>query len=230
MSYLILGLCSLVALFLLGRLLVTANPGTLAKALRLGGGGLLGIVGLFLILRGMLLFGGPLVLVGLSMFARGLGWQGFGSIGGSRRSQSGASNVSTDWLEMSLDHDSGQMDGRILKGPFEGKHLSNLSQDELLSLLQDVQNHDADSARLVEAYLDRAWPDWRDQDTGEPSRTSGPMSVHEALTVLELPDDATDEQVRQAHKRLMKEHHPDQGGSAWYATKLNQARDTLLSR
>jgi curved DNA-binding protein CbpA len=54
------------------------------------------------------------------------------------------------------------------------------------------------------------------------------MSRAEALAVLELKDGATEDQIRTAHRRLMKEFHPDRGGSDYLAAKINQAKDVLL--
>jgi hypothetical protein len=58
-------------------------------------------------------------------------------------------------LEMVLDHDSGGMDGRCLKGRFAGRALSSLSHHELLQLLEELRATDAEGAFLMEAYLDR---------------------------------------------------------------------------
>jgi len=233
MNWLILGMGTLVGLGLLGWMLANANPKHIASAVRFGGGGLLALAGLFLILRGMMVFGGPMVLAGVMMFARGLGWQGFGGFPGQARGRKGASSVSTGWLDMSLDHDSGDMDGRVLQGRFEGRQLSDLTSAELLDLMTEASS-DGDTVRLLEAFMDRNHPDWRETEdnTSGASRpaSDGPMTIHEALTVLGLPDDASDDDVREAHRTMMKSHHPDQGGSDWYATKLNQARDTLLGR
>ncbi len=34
--------------------------------------------------------------------------------------------------------------------------------------------------------------------------------------------------IREVYHRLMLKIHPDKGGSAYFAAKLNQARETLL--
>ena len=54
------------------------------------------------------------------------------------------------------------------------------------------------------------------------------LSRPEALEILGLEDGADEEQIRQAYHRLMKQAHPDQGGSEWYAKRLNEAKRRLL--
>lgn len=249
MSWLVLGFSVLVALALAGKALLSAEPKTIARVFRIGGGIVLGIAGLFLTLRGMFFVGGPLGLFGVMMMARGLGWQGMPGLGipgmGSGSSSGrGSSDVRTRFLDMTLDHGSGEMDGLVREGPYEGRRLSELGLSELDELLRVCRLEDDDSARLVEAYMARAHPGHDDpagggagEEAGGSRREGrggggrgGAMPVHEALEILDLPDDASDDDVREAYRTLMKKYHPDQGGSAWYAAKLNEAKDVLLGR
>lgn len=56
-----------------------------------------------------------------------------------------------------------------------------------------------------------------------------PMSVQEACEILDLdPQIFSMKQVNEAHHNLTKKNHPDQGGSAYLARQLTQARDILL--
>jgi hypothetical protein len=54
------------------------------------------------------------------------------------------------------------------------------------------------------------------------------MTRKEALEILELTGDPTHEEIKAAHHKLMKKIHPDQGGSGYFAAKLNQSKDILL--
>jgi hypothetical protein len=63
---------------------------------------------------------------------------------------------------------------------------------------------------------------------GPPAGRSG-MTRDEAYAVLGLKQGADEATIREAHKRLMRMAHPDNGGSDWLASRLNQARDTLLA-
>ncbi len=145
----------------------------------------------------------------------------------------GSSDVETSWLRMSLDHTSGTMDGTILRGAFQGRRLGQLSLAELRQLAAECGG-DADSVTLLETYLDRRHPDWREEGDEEarreaPAASSAVMSREEAWRVLGLAPGAGEAAIREAHRRLMKKLHPDQGGSDYLAAKINQAKDLLLS-
>ena len=58
---------------------------------------------------------------------------------------------------------------------------------------------------------------------------SATMSVEEASRLLEVPPGADRATVQAAHRRLIRRVHPDAGGSAELARKVNAARDALLS-
>lgn len=148
----------------------------------------------------------------------------------------GESRVETATLEMRLDHATGRMSGRVRVGPQAGRELAELSRAELLALLAGCRGDDSDSVPLLEAWLDRADPDWREaEESGgghaEGARATtgaGPMSRQEALAVLGLAEGASEAEIRAAHRRLMRAAHPDSGGSDWMAARINEARDVLL--
>lgn len=54
------------------------------------------------------------------------------------------------------------------------------------------------------------------------------MTRAQAYEILGLAPGATPDDIREAHRRLMRANHPDAGGSTWIAARLNQARDILL--
>jgi len=54
------------------------------------------------------------------------------------------------------------------------------------------------------------------------------LTHEEARRLLDVPIDATPEEIRAAHRRLVARVHPDVGGSADLTRQVNAARDTLL--
>lgn len=50
----------------------------------------------------------------------------------------------------------------------------------------------------------------------------------DALSILGLDAQASDADIRAAHRRLLLAVHPDHGGSAELAQRVNAARDRLL--
>ena len=149
------------------------------------------------------------------------------------------STVTTAFLRMSLDHDTGSMTGTVLRGQFAGLRVDELRVGDLLALLRECRAEDEEGARLLEAYLDRLHPDWRDElaggrgsgagAKGDGTRpTGGDVSVEEAYAILGVKPGATADQIKEAHRRLMVKLHPDHGGSDYLATKINRARDVLL--
>ena len=63
--------------------------------------------------------------------------------------------MTTEHLEVELDHDTGDIRGRVLKGFFAGRSWRDLKPVELAHLWQDCRFADPQSAQIVEAYLDR---------------------------------------------------------------------------
>jgi DnaJ domain len=143
------------------------------------------------------------------------------------------STVRSAMFEMELNHDTGEMDGQVLTGHNEGRWLSSLSDSELMRLLTETEQ-DAESAALLEAYLDRRMPRWRQHSEADADARqrgpsgSGPMTKQEAYQILGLEPGAGPQQIREAHRRLMKRVHPDSGGSTFLASKINEAKDILL--
>lgn len=143
------------------------------------------------------------------------------------------SQVRSDHLEMRLDHGTGNMDGRILSGSFEGRMLSELGLDELFQLKSSLRD-DVESVALLETYLDFSHSNWReyaDAGTDEAQNgtpVSGGLGRDEAYRILGLKPGASENEIRDAYHRLIKRVHPDRGGTAALAAQINEARDQLL--
>jgi hypothetical protein len=76
----------------------------------------------------------------------------------------------------------------------------------------------------------RLWPAGRPDDGAPPPPrgSSSTMSRVEALKVLGLQENASEEDIRAAHRKLIAQNHPDKGGSDYLASKVNEAKDVLL--
>ena len=221
-------LLGLAILGLLLRHIVRTPPGDLARQLYMTGGVALMVVGVALAFVRQFALAIPVAMAGLMLFRR---HRAIRHVGGPGQS----SAVRSAGLEMQLDHDTGAMDGQVLAGRHEGNRLSALSLSELQEVAEDVRG-DPESLRLLEGYLDRAHPGWRDNLHADdaarkraPSAASG-MDAKEAYQILGLEPGAGEEEVRDAHRRLMKQVHPDRGGSAALAAKINEAKDRILGK
>lgn len=236
MPTLIAGVVAVVSLYLLLQMFRAANPAVLARAIKILGGVLSLAVAAYTGIRGELAVAIPLGIFGAGL----LGWSpnvlgnfgNFGSMfGGARRSAGQNSRVRSKYLDMSLDHDSGTLSGRIVEGPNAGRSLDDF---DLPALLAMAAGFDAESVTLLESYLDRRFPAWR-QDAqghgagGQRRTASGAkMTDQEAYEILGLQPGASRDEISRAHRTLMKKLHPDQGGSTYLAARVNEAKDTLL--
>jgi DnaJ homolog subfamily C member 19 len=62
------------------------------------------------------------------------------------------------------------------------------------------------------------------------SAPTPPIDEKEARAILGVDRGADADAIRAAHRRLVAAVHPDRGGSAELARRINAARDTLLKR
>jgi hypothetical protein len=232
MQFLLLGLAAMLLVLLAMRAYTMANPAVLVRQLRIGAGvGALAGAGV-LVLRGYVGYAMTLAALG-SWLLWGTG--AFAGLSGSaQRSPGQTSRVTTAHLEVELDHDTGAIRGRVLKGAFAGRRLEDLAPIEMAQLWLDCRFADPQSAQIVAAYLDREHPSWREDmsraEDGERGSRGGGMSREEALEVLGLEAGASEEDIRRAHRELMLKLHPDRGGSTFLAAKINEAKEVLLGR
>jgi hypothetical protein len=213
--------------------LLRANPSSLARGMRM----VLLVLGA-VAAGAMLIFGirflpsllpellGLAGLVITGLIARALRNRpsgGFSSPGTARRTE-----VRTAFLQAWIDHGTGDVGGTVLTGRFAGRTLDRLSDSELLDLHEECRN-DADSLRVMEAYLDRRLNvDWRTAKQPPPRGPRTDMTRAEALAVLGLAEGASEEEIKAAHRRLIRRTHPDAGGTADLAARINRAKDVLV--
>jgi hypothetical protein len=237
MPTLIAGAVAVILLYSLLQMFRAANPVVLARAIKIGGGVVALAVAAFTGIKGELAVAVPLGIFGAGL----LGWSpfgasGFSSLGGlfgsnTRRSQGQASRVRSQFVDMTLDHDSGELKGQIVAGPNAGHSLDEYDLPQLVAMMPGF---DAESVSLLESYLDRRFPAWRQDAQGDAAgrqsraTSSGKMTNEEAYQILGLQPGAGRDEIGRAHRALMKKLHPDQGGSTYLAARVNEAKDTLL--
>jgi DnaJ domain len=233
MHFIVLGAVALIVLIGLAQVFVRTDARVLIQTLRYAvGTGLLLLGGVFLF-AGRLGFGLPMLVLGASAIFRGRIFNL--DLSGGHRPAGGGSKVRSAYLEMRLDHETGDLRGTVSRGEFSGRELDSLETGELLRLHREIAG-DGDSRALFEAYLDRRMPTWREHVEGDAAAgtarppNTGAMTKQEAYEVLGLFPGAGNAEIRAAHRRLMKRVHPDRGGSTFLAARINEAKDFLLSR
>ena len=156
-----------------------------------------------------------------------------GAYGQQGSANTGRSRVQSATLVMIFDHASGEMNGTVKRGQFEGYSLNELSVGELKDLLKHCKATDPEAARLLTVFLER----YHAQHFGGAGAGGGPhsgamntggMNDKEALDILGLEPGAAKDDIVKAHRSLIGKMHPDKGGSTYLATKINAARDHLL--
>ncbi len=238
MPTLIAGVVAVILLYSVLQMFRAANPVVLARAIKIGGGVVALAVAVFTGIKGELAVAIPLGIFGAGL----LGWSPFGASGFSnisgmfgganaQRSPGQSSRVRSGFLDMTLDHDSGELSGQIVAGPNAGHALEEFDLAQLTAMMPGF---DAESVSLLESYLDRRFPAWRQDAQGNTARgqsrpaPSGKMTDEEAYQVLGLQPGAGRDEIGRAYHALMKKLHPDQGGSTYLAARVNEAKDTLL--
>lgn len=131
----------------------------------------------------------------------------------------------------------GEIRGKVLNGKFADKELHMLSSEQLQELLETYKDEDKKSYYILKFFIQKSTnQDHRskfkqenqaDEGTYSPSR-SEQLSLKEAYEILGVTEHATKQEINSAYKRLIQKLHPDRGGSAYLASRVNLARDLLL--
>ena len=195
---------------------------------KLGGAACIGFAA-FMAMRGNLAVAAPLALFGAGLWGLTVDLPWLNRGGGAGQ----ASRVTTVMLAMELEHATGRMDGMVLGGSLKGRRVSSLKDAELKVLWSECGAVSDQSRPLLAAWLDRNRAGWRTAWGGNagrsgPAAATGRMGRDEALAVLGLKPGAAADDIRAAHRRLIKGFHPDIGGSDYLAAKINEAKAVLL--
>ncbi len=164
-----------------------------------------------------------------------IGWSGRPTwLGGGEAS--GPARFRSAMLEATFDPGTRRLDGKVIAGRFAGRPLGTLDLGALLALRSECRQVDPDGVGLLEAYLDGRFAGWREHadPDGYPGtqvrRGPAAMSEEEAYEVLGLRPGAGSDEIRRAHRALIKKLHPDQGGTDDLAARVNGAKDVLMRR
>src|SRR5688572_24982211 len=212
MITLLYGVAALAAFWWLSKLFAQGNPAAMVKTLKLAGGVAALAAAVPMLLRGRIDM--ALLLGGLAAWL--FGWSRFGA--GAAKTPGAVSRVRSAMIEMELDHDTGAMNGTVLAGECSGRRLGDLGEEALRRVYAECLRSDLDGVRLLEAYFDRRFPRWRQDAHGDADARAGApgqpgaMTEQEAYQILGIEAGASAEEVRRAHRTLMKKLHPDQGG------------------
>src|SRR3978361_97915 len=142
------GTVAVVLLYSLLQMFRSANPVVLARAIKIGGGVVALAVAAFTGIKGELAVAIPLGIFGAGL----LGWSPFGAsafsnIGGlcgcAKRSAGQSSRVRSQFLDMNLDHDSGELSGQFVAGPEAGRSPGEFDLPPLTEVTDGVAAHNA---------------------------------------------------------------------------------------
>lgn len=218
-------------LYLLARWVADADPKLLARNLRYAAMILAAIIviGLYAAGRLAMVILAAAILIPILLHWRSL----YAQLKPARPAAGQTSSISTAFLDMLLDHDSGEIGGTVKRGEYEGRDLAGMTLEDLQSLRRECHAQDPQSLAILEAYMDRRFSvDWRGADDGPQAAAAnaegGPMTRDEAYRFLGLDPGASPAEIKAAHHRMMKNFHPDHGGSDYVAAKLNEAKAILL--
>lgn len=234
MNTFLIAVAAIVGLIVLYVALRRADLQKIARGVRWVVGGLTAALTAFLLLRGQVAIASVTGYAAFSILKFGrLGPWSFESDEPSADNQS---SVRSRFIAMTLDHEAGTVEGRVVAGAFRGADLLELGEIETRQLLDEVSS-DPDSLALLETWLDKNRAGWREYFAAQDSGAAGDQgagaaanSDEEAYEVLGLKPGATADDVRAAYRKLMMGVHPDQGGSEYLAAKINAAKDRLLKK
>lgn len=91
----------------------------------------------------------------------------------------------------------------------------------------------AGGVTAIEFWRERAVKAMNDLAPGAgsaPVASKSVSSLDEAAAILGVAVDASDDDVRAAHRKLIGQLHPDKGGTDYLASKINDARTIMLEK
>jgi len=151
-------------------------------------------------------------------------------------------------VETFEDLNTGAMSGFVVSGLFAGRRLEDLSRSECLRLCEICRDANDDHGMwFLQSYLKRRFagaegpqnragarkeeaPKSHRQPPPPEMPEDGPMTRERAYATLGLEAGASEAEIHNAHRTMIKKYHPDHGGTDAQAALINQAKDLLLGR
>ena len=154
------------------------------------------------------------------------------------------------FLETFEDLNSGALSGLVVSGMFAGRRLEDLSRSECLRLSEICRDANDDYGMwFLQSYLNRRFAGAAGTRGGaggrkeeEPAKSrhappppfespeDGSMTRERAYATLGLGVGASEAEIHNAHRAMIKKYHPDHGGTDAQAALINRAKDVLLGR
>lgn len=139
------------------------------------------------------------------------------------------STIKTTNLLFTIDSQSGKLGGTVLDGEYTGRHLDELDNASLSALFEHCKVSDPEAAQLLNTYLVRERGGESGTDSNSyPAQEHSDLTMREACDILGVKNDANKQAIEQAYRLLMRQFHPDKGGSNYLAAKVNAAKELLL--
>lgn len=149
--------------------------------------------------------------------------------------QQNKSMASSDYLQLEIDLNTDALTGLVLKGKYATQKIELMPLAMLIDLWRELARIDSDGRVLLESYLDKVHPIWRNEaafsdNAREENDSSGrSMTKDDAYDILGLKTGAGVEEIKNAYRQAINKNHPDKGGSNQLTALINKARCVLLA-
>jgi hypothetical protein len=159
MTYVLWGGAAVVGAVVLYQLMMRANLKLVARYMSWIIGGIVALLTALLLVRGQIGIASVTGYVAFMILRFGrIGPWSFESY---EVGEDNESAVKSRYISMTLDHDTGAVEGRVVAGGFKGSNLMDLDEEQTRLLLAEVST-DPDSLALLETWLDRNRAGWRE--------------------------------------------------------------------
>ena len=155
--------------------------------------------------------------------------------------------VSSAYVTMQMNKQTGSLDGIILQGKYKKSRLSKLTLEQLCSFYE-MTRHDTDTDNLMQNYMDQTYgTEWRkpekdtsgqsnskkqERESARPASDPHEITYQRAVEIFDLQDmnDFTLSDLKKRYRSIMGKVHPDRGGSTFFTKQANEALEVIKRR